>query len=133
MFLSLNKLSRKYGKRIVLIFYIGCIMPIFPFILSCFSVVSNAMNFFIHFQTGLFWKKTAYALLVLFSRVPYSQIYLLNACKLALEENLFDFYVKSIAFRIEILINFNLIISDSRLYNSNMRIGKYLNQTQAIK
>ena len=78
-------------------------------------------------------KKTAYALLALFSRVPYIQIYPLNACKLALEENFFDFYVKSIAFRIEILINFNLIINDSRVYNSNMRIGKYLNQTRAIK
>ena len=34
-----------------------------------------------------------------------SEIYLLNACKLDWEENLFDFYVESIAFRIKILIN----------------------------
>ena len=48
------------------------------------------------------------------------------------EENLFDFYVESVAFKMKILININIIISDSRLYNSNMRISTYLDQTQAI-
>ena len=33
-----------------------------------------------------------------------SEIYLLDACKLNWEDNLFDFYVDSIAFRIRILI-----------------------------
>ena len=31
-----------------------------------------------------------------------SEIYLLNACKLDWEENLFDFYVESIAFRVKL-------------------------------
>ena len=48
------------------------------------------------------------------------------------EENLFDFYVESVAFKMKILININIIISDSRLCNSNMRISTYLDQTQAI-
>ena len=48
------------------------------------------------------------------------------------EENLFDLYVESVAFKMKILININIIISDSRLYNSNMRISTYLDQTQAI-
>ena len=33
------------------------------------------------------------------------QVYPLNACKLDWEENLFDFYVESIAFWIKILID----------------------------
>ena len=37
--------------------------------------------------------------------MPYMQINLLNACKLALEENLFDFYVESTAFRIKVQSN----------------------------
>ena len=32
-----------------------------------------------------------------------SEIYLLNACKLAWEVNVFDFYIESMAFRIKIL------------------------------
>ena len=53
MYHSLNKLTSKDGKRIVLIFYIHCIKikesqsNRFPFIFSHFSFVSNAMNFFI--------------------------------------------------------------------------------------
>ena len=63
------------------------------------------------------------------------QIYPLNACKLDWEENFFNFNVESIAFRIKILINVTsiLIFSDSHMYNSNMKIGKYLYQTHAIK
>ena len=38
-------------------------------------------------------------------RFLYMQIYLLNTCKLDWEENLFDFYVESIAFRIKILMS----------------------------
>ena len=56
----------------------------------------------------------------------------LNSSKLDWEENLFDFYVESIAFRIN-MCNFNLIINDSHLYASNMAIGIYHDQTQAIK
>ena len=91
----LNKLASKCGKLIVLIFYI--------FILRRFFV-SNAMKFFIYSLTGLFLKN-AYALLVFFNRVLYMQIYLWNACKLDWEENLFDLYVESIAFRIKIFIS----------------------------
>ena len=32
-------------------------------------------------------------------------VYLLNVCKLDLKENLFDFYVESIAFRVQIYMN----------------------------
>ena len=54
MYLSLNKLTSKYGKRIVLMFCIHCKeleesqSHHFPFIQSCFSFVSNATNFCIH-------------------------------------------------------------------------------------
>ena len=34
--------------------------------------------------------------------------YTLNACKLHLEENIFDFYVEPIVFKIKILINVTL-------------------------
>ena len=37
-----------------------------------------------------------------------SEKYLLNPCKLDWDENLFDFYVGSIAFRIKILIKVTL-------------------------
>ena len=39
-----------------------------------------------------------------------SEIYLLNACKMDWEENLFDFYVEPVAFRIKILINITLFL-----------------------
>ena len=48
-------------------------------------------------------------LLVFLAQVPYIQINPLNACKLYCEENPFDFYVESIAFRIKILINITSI------------------------
>ena len=65
---------------------------IFPFILSHFSFVSNAMNFFNFFIHSL----NRFVSLKL-------QIDLLNVCKLDCQENLFDFYVKAIAFIIRIL------------------------------
>ena len=34
-----------------------------------------------------------------------SEIYFANTCKLYWEENFFDFYIESIAFKIKILIN----------------------------
>ena len=37
--------------------------------------------------------------------MPCMQIYTLNASELDWQENLFDFYVEAIAFRIKILIN----------------------------
>ena len=46
-------------------------------------------------KRDLFWKKSAYAFLIFFSWVPYTQIYPLNGCKIAREENLFGFYVES--------------------------------------
>ena len=50
-----------------------------------------------------------------------------------MRNSLFDFYTESLAFRIKNIHerNFNLIIKDSRLFNSNMRIDIYLDQTQA--
>ena len=63
------------------------------------------MNFLIHSLNRFVLKKNIYALLVFFSRVPYMQIYPLNASKLDWEENIFDFCAELIAFRIEIFIN----------------------------
>ena len=81
MYLCLHKLISKYGKRIVLIFYIYlCIKveesqshQIFAFILSPFSFVRNATNFFIHSLSRLISKKkkTAFMLLVFFSLGPF--------------------------------------------------------------
>ena len=120
MYLCLHKLISKYGKRIVLIFYIYlCIKveesqshQIFAFILSPFSFVRNATNFFIHSLSRFISKKKKKLLLCYwFSSVwgpfysLYMQICLLNTCKLDWEKNLFNFYVESIAFRIKILIN----------------------------
>ena len=107
---------------VVLLYYI-CI--IFPFIHSCF---------FIHSLNRFVLKKAPYALLSS-SRCPfcylYMQIYI--ACKLDWEENIFDWSVESVAFRIKIIMhNFSLIINHSCLPDSNMRIGTYLDQTQAI-
>ena len=92
--LCLNKLTSKYGKRIVLFFFIYFCVKLkkrqssfshsfiaeFPF---CF--VSNTTNFGCPF------------------RPLHMQIYILNACKLGWEENLFDFCVEWIAFRKRIL------------------------------
>ena len=44
---------------------------IFPFILSCFSFVSNATSFFIHVLNRFVLKKAAYTLLVFFSQVAF--------------------------------------------------------------
>ena len=99
-----------------------------------FSFVGNTMNFFIHSLNRFVLKKAPYALLSS-SRCPfcylYMQIYI--ACKLDWEENIFDWSVESVAFRIKIIMhNFSLIINHSCLPDSNMRIGTYLDQTQAI-
>ena len=74
----LNKLMSKYGKRIVLVFYIYCInlkkkvkVLIFSFIPCHLFFVSTATNFFIHSWTGLFWKNTAYRLLVFLHLMPF--------------------------------------------------------------
>ena len=70
-----------------------------------FFFVRNAMNFFIHSLNNFFLKKLLVHCWFPSIKCPlpslYMQIYLLNAC----EENLFDFYVESIAFRIKILMN----------------------------
>ena len=56
---------------------------ILPLILSRFSLVSDATNFFNHsLICSILKKKTAYTLLVFFNRVAYMQICPLNACKL---------------------------------------------------
>ena len=54
------------------------------------------------------------------------QIYPLNACELDWEENLFNFYINSFQNLNTYERNFNLIINDSRLFNSNTRIGNYV-------
>ena len=98
--ISFFKHVNKYGKQIVLIFYIYCIklekvrVIIFPFIISHFSFVSNAKNFFIHSLNRFAFNKTAYTFLAFFNKVPYMQTYLSNACKMDGEEKLFDFYNK---------------------------------------
>ena len=47
---------------------------IFPFILGCFSFISNATNFFSHSLNRFVLKKNAYELLVFFNQVPYMQL-----------------------------------------------------------
>ena len=57
-----------------------------------------------------------------------SEIYLLNACKLDWEENIFVSYVESIAVRIKILINVTLIIiNKNHLFNSQLNIAVTMN------
>ena len=57
-----------------------------------------------------------------------SEIYLLNACKLDWEENIFVSYVESIAVRIKILINGTLIIiNKNHLFNSQLNIAVTMN------
>ena len=57
-----------------------------------------------------------------------SEIYLLNACKLDWEENIFVSYVESIAVRIKILINVTLIIiNKNHLFNSKLNIAVTMN------
>ena len=65
--------------------------------LGCFSFVENTWIFsvFLFFEQVCFEEKKL-------------QIYPLNPCKLGLE-NLFDFYVELMAFRIKILIDETLI------------------------
>ena len=84
----------------------------------------------------MFFKQVKKSLLVFFNwalflfPVQYMQVNVLNFCKLDWEENLFDFYVESIAFRIKILINVTSINSSS-LFNSNMKIDTNLDQTDS--
>ena len=105
-------------------------------LVSRFLFVSNATNFFIHSLKGLVLKKPCLyvAGFLQLGALPSlnMQIYPFIARTLDCEENLFDFYVESIAFRIKIH-KFNLIINDSRLYTSNIRIDIYLDQIQSIK
>ena len=118
MYLCLNKLMNKYGKRIVLFFYffifLHCIKPeetqshIFTIIFSRFSFVSNTTNFFIH---SLNWFVLTFEKILhtqcwfsSFKCPCRSQIYTLDACNLDSEENLFNIDVESIAFIIKILL-----------------------------
>ena len=82
-YLSLNKLTRKYGKRIALAFlytlYKAQIMSDSPFLHSFtavfpFSFGSNATNSFIFFFKQVCFEKKLL--------IHYKYIYLLNACKL---------------------------------------------------
>ena len=96
---------------------------VFQFVLNRFSFVSNVTNFFIYSLNRFVLKKTTHKLLGFFNRMPYMQIYPLNASKLDWKENLIDFCVESTA----------VIIKDSYLYNSNMGIGKYLDRQLSSK
>ena len=125
MYLCLNKLTSKYGKRIVQIFLytlyeawrISAI--IFQFIFSCFSFFSNATNSFIHSLNSFILKKSWCWFPS--SRCPfcflYIQIYLLSACKVDWEENLFDF-------RIKILMNITSV--SWPISERNRRIGCFV-------
>ena len=74
MYLSLNKLTSKYGKRVFLILQIHCI-KFFPFILNCFSFVSKSANFVIHWRRFLSKKNLQIYPLTLFrmegKKAPY--------------------------------------------------------------
>ena len=88
MYLSLNKLTSKYGQIVVLILYMHSLKlqesqsSFYHFIFSRFFFGSNATNFFIHSLNRFVLKRNTHMLLVFFIRVPYMQIYPLNACKL---------------------------------------------------
>ena len=81
------------------------------------------------------FEKSAYTLPVFFNRVPYMQVNPLNTCKLDWEENLFWYLCRINSFQNQntYRYTFNLIINDTRLYNSDIRTGTNLDQTQAIK
>ena len=114
MYLSLNKLKSLYGKTAVLIFYIHCIKleeSQSHHFLTCSSFASKATNFFIHSLNRFLLKKNCLRVAGFYQSVALyaNTVYPLNTCKLDREENLFDFYVESIAFRIKILINITSI------------------------
>ena len=94
----LNKLTSKHGKRITLFFQINCIN-----IEEC-----RSHGFLICFEKEL-RTLSSISSTACYLCSFYLQIYLLNACKLDREENLFEFNVKSIAFRIKVLTNLTLI------------------------
>ena len=88
-------------------------------------------------ETGLFWKNATNALQVSSIGYPFHSLYMQtcpsNACKLDWQENfLVSMYITNFQNQNTYENNFNLIINGSRLFNRNMGIGTYLNQTQAI-
>ena len=143
MYLSLNRLTNKYGKRIVLIFlypmYKAPSMSESYFCqpLFLFSLVCNATNFFICSLNR--WKKASYALLVFFNWVAF--LFLVYAdipfkrLQTGLRRKPFWFLCKINNFQNQNTYerNFKVIINISRLFNSNMRISTYLDQTRTIK
>ena len=93
---------------------------IFPFIHSCFY--SFFFSFFFFFFCNLINHGWPFCSL-------YIQIYFLNASKLDWDENHFDFFIESIAFKPK---TFNLTINISHLFNGNMSTDIYLDQILAI-
>ena len=104
---TFKKVNKKYGKRIVLIFlytlykahrmsessFSYLLITVFPF-----SFVSNATTFFIHSLNRFVLKKSCLSGFLQSIGYPFRflqmQIYLLNACKLDWEENIFYFCVE---------------------------------------
>ena len=113
MFLCLNRLMSKYGKRIVLIF-LYALYKARRNSESSFSH-SSVFHLLVMQRISSFFKQVYFEKILLArcwfpsTRCPfrslYMQIYPLNTCKLDLEENLFDFYVESVTFRIKIFMS----------------------------
>ena len=139
MKVSFKRLASKRGKRIVLIFHIDCIKlqesqsHHFHIHSSAFSFVSNAIDFFIHSLTGLFWKNWLHVAGFLQSAALYAKIPF-TCLQTGLGRKRFWFLCRINSFQNQntYLRNFNLIFNDSRWYNSKMRMCTYLDQTQTI-
>ena len=143
MYLCLNKLTSKHRKGIALIFYMYCIklknvrvsfFHSFSHFLFSLLVMQRITSFIL--STGLFWKKGC-------SRIAgflqLSTLFVLCICKYTLwlstrvgrKPSWFLCRINNIQKENTYERNFNLIISDSRLFNIiNMRIGLYLKQRQ---
>ena len=106
---------------------------IFPF-----SFVSDATNFFIHSLNVCFKIKCLCWLLVFFNQVAFLFLVYANITfthsQTGLRREPFWFLCRINSFQNQNTYecNFNLIINNSYLFNSNMRTGTYLDQTHAI-
>ena len=85
-------------------------------------------------QGTLCMKKAVYVLLVFFNQVPFLFLVYENIPFTCLRKKTFWFLRKINSFQNPNIFDhiFNLIINDSRLFNGNMRIGRYLYQAQGI-
>ena len=111
----LNKLTSKYGKRIVLSFFFMLYKAwrmsessfSHSFLAVFLKLVIQLITSFILKQ--VFLGENCFASLVFFNQVSFLLLLYANIpfkwLKTGLKRKLFDFYVESIAFRIKILIN----------------------------